>query len=81
MFYLHTRIKWFFSQNFRKKILAKEGYFRHYRNCNARSGTHFPLDNELINDNTVADWSRRIQHNVEEVRYHVFGSPKYVKYP
>ena len=69
--YLHCRVE----------ISAKEGYIRHFRHCPDNYPKHFPLDSELINDNWVAEWSRRIQHNVENVRYHVFGSSKYVIYP
>ena len=70
-----------FIQNCRVKITDKEGYIRHYRGCYYTDGSHYPLQSELINDTWVAEWSRRIQVNVEEIRYHVFGSPKYVTYP
>ena len=69
--YLHCRVE----------ISAKEGYIRHFRSCPSNNPHHFPLDSELIKDNWVAEWSRRIQHNVENVRYYVFGSSKYVYYP
>ena len=55
---------------------SNEGYIRHFRNCHPEDGTHFPMDSELINDTGVADWSRRIQANAEEVRFRVFEDYK-----
>ena len=60
-----------FFYNCRVKIDKNEGYIRHFRSCHASGGAHFPLDSLLINDTWVAEWSRRIQANVEEVRLRV----------
>ena len=74
-------LMWSLFQIYRGHVNAEDGYMRHFHGCLHKKDKHLPQESELIDDNSLADWSRRIQRNVENVRYHVFGSSKYVNYP
>ena len=51
---------------------------RHYRTCYSRHGNCHKVRGGPCTDTSLADWSKRIENNVHDVRYRVFGNASYV---